>query len=130
MTALTALAARGSRSSLSGRLGACLLLAAGVLTMPTTHARERSDADTVTVSFGDLDLSTTHGVATLHTRLQLAAKAVCSRYDGDILLLSAYRQCFRQSLDDAVRQVNRPTLTAYHQHTLAKATPGIASTLP
>jgi len=115
-----------NRSALA-RLGAALLIAAGVLAMPLARAHDATDEITVTVSYADLDLDTASGVATLYGRLQRAARAVCSRYDGDPLLLHAFRLCTRNALGDAVQKVGRPALTAYHERTRGNLLPTIAA---
>jgi UrcA family protein len=74
------------------------------------------DVATRTVKYGDLDLSRTAGAASLYSRIQTAARAVCdspiSSGVREALLLS--RHCMEQSIARAVADVNAPTLTNYY----------------
>jgi UrcA family protein len=69
-----------------------------------------------TVKYGDLDLTRTVGAATLYSRIQNAARAVCepalSTGARDALQLT--RRCVDQSITRAVADVNAPALTSYH----------------
>jgi UrcA family protein len=68
------------------------------------------------VRYGDLDLATPDGVRTLYGRIRVAAWKVC----GEIVAArngpSAIEngQCRRTLTDVAVRQVDKPALTALH----------------
>lgn len=65
--------------------------------------------NTVVVSFADLDLSKQAGKDELHTRLEIAARAVCrplirdSRIPGTQQL---YNQCYNETLAKAVESIN------------------------
>src|SRR5450631_566590 len=71
---------------------------------------------TRTVKYGDLDLTRSPGAATLYSRIQTAARAVCepatSSGARDAPLLA--RRCMDQSVTRAVADVNAPALTSYH----------------
>ena len=76
-----------------------------------------SSAPTMKVSYSELDINKPRGLEVLYSRIQRAARIVCdvdySRRD-----LSRDRQamdCYKTAVDDAVRQINRPTLTALHR---------------
>ena len=74
------------------------------------------DVATRTVKYGDLDLSRTAGAASLYSRIQTAARAVCESppftgVRGEMLLS---RHCMEQSIARAVADVNAPTLTSYY----------------
>jgi UrcA family protein len=92
---------------LLGPLSAC----ADVHAAPVSY-----DVATRTVKYGDLDLARGAGAATLYSRIQNAARAVCepaltSRAWESILV--AHR-CVEQSIARAVADVNAPALTSYY----------------
>ncbi len=69
-----------------------------------------------TVKYGDLDLTRSAGAATLYSRIQAAARAVCEPVSSsgrrDSFALT--RRCVDQSITRAVADVNAPALTGYH----------------
>ena len=71
---------------------------------------------TRTVKYGDLDLTRSAGAATLYSRIQNAANAVCepaiSSGARESILLT--RRCVAESIARAVADVNAPALTSYH----------------
>jgi len=71
-------------------------------------------APSVTVSFGDLDLSSPDGANALYRRIQAAARQVCGYAGGDLSAQSIWKGCYRQAVADAVGKVNSPLLTALH----------------
>lgn len=76
-----------------------------------------TSAPTLTVNFADLDISKARGLEVLYSRIEHAAKVVCN-YDYMPKSLSRTRHakgCYKTAIDDAVRQINRPTLTALHR---------------
>ena len=71
----------------------------------------------VAVSFADLDLSHSAGVARLYGRLKGAAEAVCDAYTdggsgGPLPLQRSYKLCWQAALAAAVAKVNEPALSA------------------
>jgi UrcA family protein len=76
-----------------------------------------SSAPTMKVSYADLDINKPRGLEVLYHRIERAAKIVCD-FDFSIHELARARQakaCYTTAMDDAVRQINRPTLTAFHR---------------
>jgi UrcA family protein len=76
-----------------------------------------SSAPTLRVSYAELDINKPRGLEVLYGRIQRAAKIVCG-YDFSPQELARARQakaCYNDAIDDAVRQINRPTLTAFHR---------------
>jgi UrcA family protein len=74
-------------------------------------------APTIKVSYADLDINKPRGLEVLYSRIQRAARSVCD-YDYSIKELARGRHakaCYETAMDDAVRQINRPTLTAFHR---------------
>jgi len=84
------------------------------------------DARSTTVSFRDLNLSDPDGAKTLYTRIQTAAKKVCGSTSADFIERTTWRSCYRHAVDDAVRKVNSPLLTAVH----TGRTPTMTAMLP
>jgi UrcA family protein len=70
----------------------------------------------VKVSFSDLDLDHAAGVARLYQRVHNAAKQVCGPdvATGSHLLPRGYQVCVDAALNRAIKQLDRPALTAYH----------------
>jgi UrcA family protein len=97
-------------------LGA-LLTTTLALTVPATAAgrdvRDRSEV----VKYNDLNLSTTSGAQQLYTRLKVASSRVCRDVvtSSGLPALIDRAQCAAELLDTAVKDVNKPVLTALHQ---------------
>jgi UrcA family protein len=77
----------------------------------------------VKVSFSDLNLDTPAGAKVLYGRISRAAAQVCGPglatwYPGKA---RAVRDCLNATVDRAVKQINRPTLTAMHEHVVSLA---------
>jgi UrcA family protein len=67
------------------------------------------------VKYGDINLSSPQGAATLLARIQSAARRVCER--SEEMNLSAQAQahaCITKAVATAVSQVHQPTLTALY----------------
>lgn len=76
-----------------------------------------SSAPTIRISFAELDINKPRGLQVLYSRIERAAKVVCG-FDYSPRELARNRQakaCYQTAVDDAVRQINRPTLTALHR---------------
>jgi UrcA family protein len=76
-----------------------------------------TSAPTMTVSFAELDITKPRGLQVLYSRIENAARIVCG-VEPYLQPLSRTRQakeCYKTAVDDAVRQINRPTLTALHR---------------
>jgi UrcA family protein len=76
-----------------------------------------SSAPTIKVSYAELDINKPRGLEVLYSRIQRAAKIVCGN-DHMLQELARGRHaaaCYKTAVDDAVRQINRPTLTALHR---------------
>jgi UrcA family protein len=66
------------------------------------------------VGYGDLDLNTAAGAATLYGRIRGAARQLCG-YEGSTFTDKAiWNSCFKQAVGDAVAKVNSPQLTALY----------------
>lgn len=78
---------------------------------------DRGSTQSITVHYGELDLSKAQGLEVLYKRIKRAARFVCGS-DHSPLTMSRARhatECYQDTLEDAVRQVNRPRLTALHR---------------
>jgi UrcA family protein len=74
-----------------------------------------TDAASVKVAYGDLDLATTEGTSTLYGRLVAAARTVCdaSGVDNrDLHAVALERSCERRAISHAVADVHSPQLAA------------------
>lgn len=96
-------------------LAGCLL--AGTLSVAQAASPEATDAGvpTLVVSYGDLNLSTTEGNATLLQRITTAARRVCPLEDSRNLARAAYsNSCRAEAVARAVHDVNSPQLAALY----------------
>ena len=90
-----------------------LPLAALALTGIATAATR--DATSVVVRFGDLNLNSQAGVASLHKRIRNAAESVCSPLETRILgLRDAYDECVNEAVSNGVAAVANPNLSNFH----------------
>ncbi len=94
------------------RFPASLALAM-VLAIPVANAAPLPAPKSVTVSFGDLDLTRPAGVATLRQRLAAAAYVVCTDDISTSLAEQIQRQkCRSVAMRRAMQQINPPVLMA------------------
>jgi len=88
------------------------------LTLLTVDARasEPANPPSVTVSYSDVAFGNTDGAAAVYRKLKNAARKVCGVHGGTktLELQLAARDCFEEALANAVRKIDRPTLTALH----------------
>ena len=97
---------------------ACSLLATSLSSLAAVSASTATEDDQFSrvVKFADLDLTHSHGAATLYTRIRSAAKAVCRPQFNWVMEMHAISdQCREQAIARAVADVNAPALTAYYQ---------------
>jgi UrcA family protein len=67
---------------------------------------------TVTVKFGDLDVSRPHDAAVLYGRIRAAAAKVCSPYEGSGLAAKSHLDaCINEAIAKAVTTVDAPALS-------------------
>ncbi len=71
-----------------------------------------------TVSYADLNLENEEGVRELYQRLKRASKGVCggasSRHAGSVIKKSSRQQCYRETLSNAVDNIDNEDLTRIH----------------
>lgn len=66
-----------------------------------------------TVRFADLNIQTPEGAKALYDRIRAAARDVCEiSTSGDPILNQAMHGCVEKAIDNAVKKVNAPYLTA------------------
>ena len=105
------------------------LLSASVFALAVTLASVPAFADititekhSVTVQFGDLDLSTRAGAHELLARISRAAAIACDPGFGvDLPTMSATRECVNNAIDQAVAEVGSPLLAEARGTSLAGA---------
>lgn len=70
----------------------------------------------ITVRFSELALADSANAATVYRKLSVAARKVCGLNRGAQSLHAHLVQleCYQAAMDDAVRKVDRPTLTDLH----------------
>ena len=91
---------------------ACLVGSAQVLGAPWAAPWE---AHSVTVRYGDLDITTSAGAAALYQRIQAAARVTCGGYQDHALVRPPYAEhCSSAAISAAVASVNSPLLSAVH----------------
>ncbi len=86
---------------------------------------EDRDAAGMKVSFADLDLDKQAGAETLYSRIQFAAHAVCGRADTrELERRSEFHKCIDETVQAALKQVNRSSLYAVHNRRNGTHVPG------
>jgi len=65
-----------------------------------------------TVKYADLNIQTVEGAKVLYHRIRFAADKVCQGAWHDPVMREAIPGCIATAVDNAVRQVNAPLLTA------------------
>src|SRR5262245_30020492 len=75
-----------------------------------------TDAKSVVVRYGDLNLNSQVGVARLHKRIRNAAESVCSELNNRVLgLRDAYDACVNEAVTKGIADVANPNLTNFHR---------------
>jgi UrcA family protein len=79
-------------------------------------AADSSDMISVTVAYGDLNVSNPQGAATLYRRIGAAAREVCGSYldSWELRARAARDACVHQAVTDAVTKVGQPELFAIY----------------
>ena len=84
------------------------LLPIAALALSSLATAGPRDSNNVTVKFGDLNLNSQAGIASLHKRIRNAAESVCGQLETPILSLrSAYSECVAQAVTEGVAAVGR-----------------------
>jgi UrcA family protein len=96
------------------RLIATAILGALASGFAGVSAATDSGARSMTVRYGDLDLSNPQGAATLYRRIVQAGRAVCDSSDSSPWALAAMHNCVNKAVADAVTKVGQPQLIAVY----------------
>lgn len=101
---------------------AAVLAASVALADPASGARVIGPAP-VTVRFSDLNLASPEGAGILYNRIRAAAREACgpsfaSWYPG---VPEKWNACYEETVATAIRQVDRPMLTALYARHLTVA---------
>jgi UrcA family protein len=91
----------------------CVLFGSAAVGSPWTSAQaNEATPPSKTIKFADLDLQTTEGAKALYRRISAAAHQVCQPLVSDPVMRDAIPGCIDTAIDNAVRKVNAPSLTA------------------
>ena len=92
------------------------LLSVAALAISGIAAAGSPDGHSVVVRYGDLNLNSQAGVASLHKRIRNAAESVCSELNNHVLVLrDMYKQCVSEAVSSGVTQVANPNLSNFHR---------------
>jgi len=111
-------AATGARILLGAATVACMLFAGSV------SAGDKTVTIALQVSSEGLDLSQPNDAQTFYTRIERAARVVCTHGNRvDLTPLVYLKGCYEKAIGDAVRAANKPMLTQIYltNHTLRDA---------
>jgi UrcA family protein len=88
------------------------------LTLLTVDARaaDKGTPESISVSYSDVAFGNSAGAADVYRKLKTAARRVCGVDFGskDLTQIATARECYEAALAEAVRKIDRPTLTAVH----------------
>lgn len=91
------------------------LLTVAALALSGIAAAGSNDTHSVVVRFGDLNLDSQAGVASLHKRIRNAAESVCGDLNIRILgLRDSYDECVRDAVTRGIADVANANLTNFH----------------
>ena len=96
------------------------LVCAGEAALFAAATAAAEPPQSVTVRFTDLDLNRPADVAQLYHRIRNAAQSACGARDLELTNWDDpdWHRCVYVAIGQAVAQVDRPALTAYHQRQL------------
>lgn len=88
----------------------------------------KAETTVVTVSYADLDLTTTAGLAVLDDRIRDAATRLCGLVDRDRIMLQTKARCIRDTVDSVRPQLealrSRPILSSSRSILLSRSARG------
>jgi UrcA family protein len=97
-------------------------LGLALATLPA-EAKDEIVTQSTVVRFADLDLNKIEGARELYSRIEKAARRVCTGREFPRLgRWGSFRQCYDKAVDEAVAKVNRPMLAALHHNATARGT--------
>jgi UrcA family protein len=91
----------------------CLVGTAALSGLSISADATEQNPPTRTVKFADLNIQSVEGAKVLYHRIRVAAREVCEPVGrGDPILREAVPGCIDTAIDNAVKKVNAPLLTA------------------
>jgi UrcA family protein len=91
----------------------CVLFGSAAVGAPWTSAQANEPPPpSKTVKFSDLDINTPAGAKVLYSRILAAADEVCQPTYSDPVMREAVPSCVASAMDNAVKKINAPYLTA------------------
>ena len=100
------------------KTAAIMLMAAAIPTVAMANIISREDANSVKVSFADLDVHKAAGQKMLYQRLKLAASKICGPMDvhmaGSLARARDNQLCYAETLGNAVDKLDMPSIEALH----------------
>ena len=91
----------------------CGAISSGLTSLPAGAAG--LEPLSVTVKYGDLDVSRPQGAATLYSRIRAAAEKVCSPLEGGgVAAKMRFNACIDRAISDAVETIHQPELSAFY----------------
>jgi UrcA family protein len=106
-----------ARPELAGPSLACLVLAVFLNPFAAASGAESPGYEVVTrtVKYSDLDLNSRRDVATLYSRIKVAANQVCEPADSrSVDTFARLRHCKEQAIGQAVTAVRSTQLMSFH----------------
>jgi UrcA family protein len=96
------------------RILAATIFAALTCSIATVSFASDSDPLQVKVKYGDLNVSSTSGAATLYNRIRVAADTVCRPFhafsNADLAGRAIFNSCLQKAMNNAINEVNEPAL--------------------
>ena len=87
-------------------------LTSGIATV--SFASNSTEVLQARVKYGDLNVSSASGAATLYNRIRGAARNVCRPFDSrDFASQKLLAACVHDAMSDAVNEINRPALFTF-----------------
>jgi len=105
-------------------LGA-LTMVVGIASAPVASAAAASaETPSITVRYGDLDLSHAAGAAILYSRVHAAANLACAQFEGRAVA-SFFRKeaCVQQAVARAILAIDKPMVSEVYAARTGAATP-------
>lgn len=115
-------------SSTNAKTPLLLMWVAGALAASAALADSRSgprtiDPHPITVRFADLNLATPEGARALYGRIREAARQACGPKFAFWYprIEEKWNACYEETVESAVKQVDRPMLTVLHERFISVA---------